>query len=652
LGGAALGIHFGGEKMNNRKMKPAGSAARPHGPVWRSRALLAGILLGAALAASGQIIQEFPPLPGTRGPEGIVLGPDGNLWFCEESGNRIGKASPAGVLIDEFALPVPFGSPETIVVGPDGNLWFTAWTADSVGRITTDGVITMFPTISANSEPEGIAVGPDGNIWFTEANRSKIGRLTTDGVMTEFDLPNSLSRPEGMTAGPDGALWFVQQNGNRIGRITTQGVVTQWPLPTAGADPWNITVGADGNLWFSEGSVAKIGRITPAGVITEFPILSPAGTPDYLTLGPDGNVWFTIYHGDKIGRITPSGVVTEFPLPTQNSNPYGITVGPDGAIWFAEFTGNRLARITTAAATPQALIVGDVPNEVFEAGETLTVAPEWENTLTSSSDLTGAAANLTGPGGPSYTINDGAADYGTVPAESSASCADATGDCYSMTITGARPVPHWDAAFTETITPGAISKDWSLHVGESFPDVPTSNQFYFFIETLFHSGVTGGCGLGNYCPDNSVTRGQMAVFLLKSRFGSSFVPPPATGTVFNDVPASHPFAAWIESLAGFKITGGCGSGNYCPENPVTRGQMAVFLLKSEHGSAYVPPACTGAFDDVPCPGNPFVDWIEQLFAEGITGGCGGNNYCPNNPNTRGQMAVFLTKTFGLRLYGP
>jgi hypothetical protein len=143
----------------------------------------------------------------------------------------------------------------------------------------------------------------------------------------------------------------------------------------------------------------------------------------------------------------------------------------------------------------------------------------------------------------------------------------------------------------------------------------------------------------------------MAVFLLKGRFGSAFVPPPATGTVFNDVPASHPFAAWIESLFGFKVTGGCGSGNYCPENPVTRGQMAVFLLKSKHGSAYVPPTCTGVFNDVACPGNPFADWIEQLFEEAITGGCGGNNYCPNNPNTRGQMAVFLTKTFDLKLYG-
>ena len=72
--------------------------------------------------------------------------------------------------------------------------------------------------------------------------------------------------------------------------------------------------------------------------------------------------------------------------------------------------------------------------------------------------------------------------------------------------------------------------------------------------------------------------------------------------------------------------------------------MAVFLLKAKHGSGYTPPVCAGLFNDVACP-SPFADWIEQLASEGITGGCGASNYCPSNPNTRGQMAVFLTKTF-------
>ena len=109
----------------------------------------------------------------------------------------------------------------------------------------------------------------------------------------------------------------------------------------------------------------------------------------------------------------------------------------------------------------------------------------------------------------------------------------------------------------------------------------------------------------------------------------------------------------LEDLAGQGFTGGCGGGNYCPGDPVTRAQMAVFLLKVKQGGPYVPPACTGTvFTDVPCTGGIFDPWIEDLAGRGVTGGCGNGAYCPGNPNTRGQMAVFLTKTFSLVLYGP
>jgi hypothetical protein len=71
----------------------------------------------------------------------------------------------------------------------------------------------------------------------------------------------------------------------------------------------------------------------------------------------------------------------------------------------------------------------------------------------------------------------------------------------------------------------------------------------------------------------------MAVFLLRAEHGSSYVPPPATG-IFTDVPADYWAAAWIERLAAEGITGGCGNGNFCPGVTVTRDQMAVFLVKA------------------------------------------------------------------------
>jgi len=130
------------------------------------------------------------------------------------------------------------------------------------------------------------------------------------------------------------------------------------------------------------------------------------------------------------------------------------------------------------------------------------------------------------------------------------------------------------------------------------------------------------------------------------------VPPPAVG-IFGDVPRADVFAPWIEDLYNRGITGGCSAAplNYCPDDAVLRQQMAVLLLKTLEGSAYTPPACGNAFADVACPGS-FAGWIEDLAARGITAGCGGGNFCPTSPNTRGQTAVFLAKTFGLRRYAP
>ncbi len=302
------------------------------------------------------------------------------------------------------------------------------------------------------------------------------------------------------------------------------------------------------------------------------------------------------------------------------------------------------------AAGPQALGL----DGVFEPGETVVVQPGYFNGNSSPlAGLTGTASNFTGPAGATYTLSDGAASYGTLAPNAAADCFSAGGDCYVMGLDNPapRPAAHWDATFDELLSTGA-SKTWTLHIGDSFADVPNANIFYAYIEDIFHNGITGGCGGGGYCPVNPVTRAQMAVFILKAEHGSAYLPPPCTG-VFADVSCPGAFAVdWIEQLFAEGVTGGCGGGNYCPGNPVTRAQMAVFLLKGQHGSSYVPPACTGLFPDVPCPAGFAVNWIEQLYNEAITGGCGGGNYCPDNSVTRGQMAVFLSKTFHLLLYGP
>lgn len=179
-----------------------------------------------------------------------------------------------------------------------------------------------------------------------------------------------------------------------------------------------------------------------------------------------------------------------------------------------------------------------------------------------------------------------------------------------------------------------------------FADAPSGSFAFAFIEALSRAGVTSGCGGDNYCPLAPVTRAQMAVFLERGMNGSGYSPPAATGTVFSDVGAGDFAANFIEQLFADGITSGCGNNNYCPGADVTRDQMAVFLLRAKHGSSYSPPPATGIFGDVDL-GYWAVAWIEQLAAEGITSGCGGGNYCPGDQVTRAQMAVFLVRTFEL-----
>ena len=193
-------------------------------------------------------------------------------------------------------------------------------------------------------------------------------------------------------------------------------------------------------------------------------------------------------------------------------------------------------------------------------------------------------------------------------------------------------------------TAGTLPNGWIAN----FLDVP-GGQFYPFVTTLVRNAITVGVGAGNYGVAEGTKRQQMAVFLLKAKYGVCYVPPPCSG-VFPDVPCALVFAPWIEALAAEGVTTGCGGGNFCPDNLVTRRQMAVFLLKTKYGASHVPPPCAGIFGDVTCPTASAVDFIEELYSEEVTGGCQASPllYCPDGSSTRGQMAVFIVKTFGLQ----
>ena len=182
-----------------------------------------------------------------------------------------------------------------------------------------------------------------------------------------------------------------------------------------------------------------------------------------------------------------------------------------------------------------------------------------------------------------------------------------------------------------------------------FADVPLGSFAWEQITLIYNLGITSGCSGAplRYCPDASVTRAQMAVFLLRARGVSA--PTPATGQVFTDVPADYWAANWIEELSRLGITTGCDKSRYCPDDIVTRAQMAVFLLRARADAPAnfnPPPADASIFQDVPADFWA-VNWINELFHQGITSGCTANTYCPEDPVTRAQMAIFLVRAFNL-----
>jgi uncharacterized repeat protein (TIGR01451 family) len=185
--------------------------------------------------------------------------------------------------------------------------------------------------------------------------------------------------------------------------------------------------------------------------------------------------------------------------------------------------------------------------------------------------------------------------------------------------------------------------------GAVFGDVPETHAFYTFIGKLSARAVTQGCGGGLYCPDSSVTREQMAAFIIRALHEPGYLPPTPAQQRFNDVSSSHPFYAHIEEMAVRQITLGCSVSPplYCPTGLVTREQMAAFIIRALHAPGYIPPLpMQQRFDDVPAT-NPFYAHIEEMAVRGITLGCSVSPplYCPTQNVTRGQMAAFLIRAF-------
>jgi hypothetical protein len=144
----------------------------------------------------------------------------------------------------------------------------------------------------------------------------------------------------------------------------------------------------------------------------------------------------------------------------------------------------------------------------------------------------------------------------------------------------------------------------------------------------------------DYCPDVNIPRWEMAVFIVRSVFGGDNFTAP-TIPIFNDVPPGSPGFAWIQEMSVLGITEGCGVGDFCPNEIVPRDQMAVFVIRMRYGStAIFDFPTTPYFTDV-TPDTFGWSWIQRLKEDAITNGCTATTFCPTEDVTRGEMAVFI-----------
>ena len=197
----------------------------------------------------------------------------------------------------------PFPRPAAVLLAswrePDGNLWFTENGGDKIGRITTAGIITEFniPTVPpamrrASRQDRTVRFGLRENF---DASAGRSGASRRPAPITEFPIPTANSHaPYGITTGPDGALWFTEHAGDKIGRITTGGAFAESPAPCGRKLPLWHHNGAGRRTMDSPNKAEKSAApLPPVRISPNLTFLRPIADPFDITTGPDSALWFT-----------------------------------------------------------------------------------------------------------------------------------------------------------------------------------------------------------------------------------------------------------------------------------------------------------------------------------------------------------------------
>ena len=210
------------------------------------------------IAANGDI-QKYPA--GMPELSAIIVGPDNRPWFAsaDARGGTILRLETDGEILRVGTIDGALIS--SMVAGPDGNVWYTDTVGNRIGRISSSGQIALYPTPRKGGEPNSIVLGPEAKLWFADRSANAIAQISADGQIKEFLIPTVDAFPDGLAFDAKGDVWFAEGHRNRVARMTPSGAFDDWQLPGSNLSPYQVLIGSDSRIWI--GSDAALLQLDP-----------------------------------------------------------------------------------------------------------------------------------------------------------------------------------------------------------------------------------------------------------------------------------------------------------------------------------------------------------------------------------------------------
>jgi Tol biopolymer transport system component len=497
------------------------------------------------------------------------------------------KWSPDGTRIAFARSLGSGGAADLYVMDPDGsnqrNLSNGGGTVNVPLAWSPDGTQILITSNRAGQ--------PD--LWIVYADGSNPVQLTND-ANNEMDAdwsPDGSKIAYDRVSGAETDIWLMNADGSGVMNLTNrprQNVAPAWS-PDGTKIAYDSSFAGDWDVWVIGADGTNPTNLTNlAGFADSAAAWSPDGSKIAFQSSRDGDL--------DLWMMNPNG-----------SDPAHLTNNP-AEEWSVDWeSANRVPAATDDKAA-------------VRRGMSVEIAP-----LSNDSD----------PDGEVLSVTDitRMPDHGLVVINSSG----------TVTYTHDGTMSSQSDSFEYEIQDTRLASDRAIvtiSIQTGFDDVPDSNPFIGDITWLAGQGITKGCNPPAntlFCPADPVTRGQMAAFLVRALHYTDA----GGGNLFVDDNGSV-FELDIDRLGTAGVTRGCNppaNDRFCPDELVTRGQMAAFLSRAFRLTDL---GMSDLFVDD--NGSIFEADIDKLGATGVSRGCNpplNDRFCPDEPVTREQMAAFI-----------